>query len=90
MLVAIQSTIETANGTVSIAPSATVSIYDATVSPIALTTVWDSRTGDTVSPQDTSSNPFTANSDGHFLKYVRPGRYNITATLGYTVRRGMT
>jgi hypothetical protein len=75
----IQANIQTANGAVSVAPGASVSI---TISATgALATLYAAREGG--SPVN---NPTTADSNGFFRVYVDPGRYTITATLGSSVQ----
>jgi hypothetical protein len=75
----IQANIQTANGAVSVAPGASVSItLSATGAPA---TLYAAREGG--SP---ITNPTTADSNGFFRVYVDSGRYTITATLGSSVQ----
>jgi hypothetical protein len=70
----IQANIQSANGYISVAAGASVSITVA--SSGAAASLYDARSGGSA-----VSNPVTADSKGFFRVYVDPGRYNISATL---------
>jgi hypothetical protein len=71
----IQANIQTASGTISVAPNASIEIRNSDTA--ALVSLWTDRAG-TIA----QSNPFNADTNGFFRVYATLGRVNITATYG--------